>query len=608
MRCVVLNNHPLLPFERNRYYIGKLLTSADFQAEQMYGISKRKFLNELMFGDGIVCGLGVYSLDDQSVMIDSGIALDGFGREIIVDSTVVRKLSAVEGFDQLESGKVMLCLRYREEDVHPVYAVSNQDGGENYECNRVREGFSLFLADSDSLQQAMLPESDFFSSVLFFEDSEYSITFTMPAYAPCGEQVRLDLLVEGHSDEALPLSFETVLQTPAFLSDEGEHELSIQIQQLRLRAGERMTRSFWLSAQNAPAQDSVLLAGVESTRVTVGDRVEVLGENFMMRVSVESHSAYDLVSRAIGRISLETRAMAGALDFVPLCEVSLQRTKNAYLIEKIVEDGVKRYVQTTATADMRRDFQSYYEGPKTTIAAPQEESTDSAEENSSRYAEPVYATGVCEIPIGGARRGQIIQSDEILHGLGRGNVLVEVAFEYLADDIRLGTQSRNTIFGDASLFAEGETLPLTFASTAVKVHNDRGSFLVAAKLEQDAIQAVLLLRWLAVKMPLGDESSRIQRLAGKSIAAEQPTVVLATRESHYFNIRFKNMEPCTLSYELTESDSGTITTDGIYTAPGKEGVYEIRISCADTPLISTYAYAVVKKRSAEQEEERAKTE
>ena len=51
-----------------RYYVGKLLTSADFQAEQTYNDHKRRFLNEMMFGSGIVCGLGVYSLDDLAVI------------------------------------------------------------------------------------------------------------------------------------------------------------------------------------------------------------------------------------------------------------------------------------------------------------------------------------------------------------------------------------------------------------------------------------------------------------------------------------------------------------------------------------------------------------
>ena len=78
---------------------------------------------------------------------------------------------------------------------------------------------------------------------------------------------------------------------------------------------------------------------------------------------------------------------------------------------------------------------------------------------------------------------------------------------------------------------------------------------------------------------------------------------MATRESCFVNVRFNNMEPCTLTYELTEKDSGTITADGIYTAPGREGVFEIRISCAETPLIFTYAYVVVKKRGTSEDEE-----
>lgn len=77
-------------------------------------------------------------------------------------------------------------------------------------------------------------------------------------------------------------------------------------------------------------------------------------------------------------------------------------------------------------------------------------------------------------------------------------------------------------------------------------------------------------------------------------------MVLSTRESHYFGVKFHNMEPCSLTYDLTEKGSGEITPDGIYTAPGKEGVYEIRITCTDMPLITTYAYAVVKRKNADE--------
>lgn len=84
----------------------------------------------------------------------------------------------------------------------------------------------------------------------------------------------------------------------------------------------------------------------------------------------------------------------------------------------------------------------------------------------------------------------------------------------------------------------------------------------------------------------------------QSISLVTPTVVMGTRENYYFQVKFNNMKDCSISYELTEPGSGDISADGIYTAPAKEGVYEIRIYCTDKPLICTYAYAIVKKKAS----------
>ena len=83
-----MNNNQYLLFERNRYYAGKMLTSADFIAEQKYFMNKQRFMNNMMYGSSIVCGLGVVSLDDLSLLVESGVAIDGMGREVVVDSAV----------------------------------------------------------------------------------------------------------------------------------------------------------------------------------------------------------------------------------------------------------------------------------------------------------------------------------------------------------------------------------------------------------------------------------------------------------------------------------------------------------------------------------------
>ena len=161
--------------------------------------------------------------------------------------------------------------------------------------------------------------------------------------------------------------------------------------------------------------------------------------------------------------------------------------------------------------------------------------------------------------------------------------------------------TKNTIFGNPDLFKER---PVGVnAETAVKVMNDKGSFVVAAKLLEDVDYLIMTYRWVAIKFPSGNDTLLETDYSNQSISTDTPTVVLGTKESHYFQVRFNNMESCSIAYELTEPGSGEITSDGVYTAPSKEGVYEIRIYCISKPVICTYAYAVVKKKGYDNPEE-----
>ena len=91
-----MNHANFFPFERNRYFYGKLLTVRDFEVEQRYHCSKRALLNRLLHGSGVVCGLGVTASDESTLMIESGMALDYQGREIVLPETLFRKLQMLE--------------------------------------------------------------------------------------------------------------------------------------------------------------------------------------------------------------------------------------------------------------------------------------------------------------------------------------------------------------------------------------------------------------------------------------------------------------------------------------------------------------------------------
>src|SRR2546421_4529181 len=70
---------------RNRYFYGKLLDVFHFELEQNYFNTKRWLLNRLVSGFGVICGLDVQLGDDgKSITVLPGVAIDKWGREIIV--------------------------------------------------------------------------------------------------------------------------------------------------------------------------------------------------------------------------------------------------------------------------------------------------------------------------------------------------------------------------------------------------------------------------------------------------------------------------------------------------------------------------------------------
>jgi len=73
--------------ERNHYFHGKMLDVRHFQLETEYHNGKRQLINRLVLGYGVVCGLGVRQADADppSVIVEPGLAIDCWGREMIVD-------------------------------------------------------------------------------------------------------------------------------------------------------------------------------------------------------------------------------------------------------------------------------------------------------------------------------------------------------------------------------------------------------------------------------------------------------------------------------------------------------------------------------------------
>ncbi|MGN1231319.1 MAG: hypothetical protein ACI4TP_05400, partial [Anaerotignum sp.] len=385
-------------------------------------------------------------------------------------------------------------------------------------------------------------------------------------------------------------------QTPSFLTAEGDHDLDLSLQNMRLMEGESISQEYWVFVQDSMTTETNLILKKNSMKIR-GEEKQ-LDSDFSMKVLISDVTPRALVNRELGKVSLELQDMGNVQDFICLADISLLRTEGAYIIEHIEEKSVKKYIEAPAQNTTRSEYLDFFRGTERLGGGQRQETP----------ADPVIgrdflmesklqmATGTLEIPVGGnAKAGEVFYSGEVMHGLGAGAVYVEIGQEFMDEDRVKGASTKSTIFGNSNLFdGPGRQMPKT--ETAVKVLNDKGSFIAAVSFAEETDCLMLSYRWVAVKFAGSDVEEPEEGLEKQWIEAETPTVVLGTRESYYFGVKFHEMEKCSIGYEVSEEGGGQITVDGVYTAPNKEGVFEIKIYCIDRPFICTYAYAIVKKK------------
>lgn len=136
---------------RNRYYYGKLLDVYHLDLEQNYGNMKRWLLNRLTVGTGVLCGLEVMaSADKKRVRVGPGVAIDGWGREIIVpaNSPGIDPTQPTDDCgnvigDAVDDTTVTLWVCYHECEAEPSPALVSDCPDRECENGIVRERYRL---------------------------------------------------------------------------------------------------------------------------------------------------------------------------------------------------------------------------------------------------------------------------------------------------------------------------------------------------------------------------------------------------------------------------------------------------------------------------------
>jgi hypothetical protein len=84
--------------KRLNYFNTQFLQEADFQDEQAYHISLRRFHNRSIHGFGIIEGLEITRAGDKEIAVAPGVAIDKLGREIVLSPSSPLKSYSLSPF------------------------------------------------------------------------------------------------------------------------------------------------------------------------------------------------------------------------------------------------------------------------------------------------------------------------------------------------------------------------------------------------------------------------------------------------------------------------------------------------------------------------------
>lgn len=596
-----MNNRRYYSFERNNYFYGKLLTSRDFEDEQNYMNNKRRLINRVLHGAGIVYGLDVVAVDESSVVIQSGLALDSSGREIVVPSTQVVKLSTIRGYSDLKTSSVCLGIAYAEEKTEPVYAVMNKDAdAQERQYNHLKEGYELFLQDSRDCVREPKKEDEYIAWKVLYQDDDLRITQYLPTFAVPGMLVKARTEIHKTSHMPFVCSFSCKVDTDGMIPGETQ----IRADNVSQEYGETMVLE-----QTFRPEDYIFGNGDVSVRfseITVQKSgVKEAAPDTSMTLNPVYGTALEYVHKTSYRGNLDVDLDRKYDEKLWIAGIQLIRSERHSIIDRVERAPFDQYVYSSEQLMILEKLEEFLIPQDGSAGRPQVHVQGNSERSAAAAPERrSNSSGVFEMSLGsGGEVGKVYFSDEIMHGLGNGPVYVDIGIEYISRDVNASGDRESIILGDGSIFESDSTVTdekIFQVDQAVKILPDRGTFIVGVRPRVKMGRIGLRIRWYAFK-PEDLEQRVYDRSEQKGCIMIQPdTIVLPPKGSVHINPVFINMPEEALSYTLLDPEGGKIDNTGLYTAPAQEGVYEIKAAALSDPEIFTHAFIIVSQKKTEE--------
>lgn len=591
-----MNNANFFPFERNRYFYGKLLTVRDFEVEQRYHCTKRELLNRLVHGAGVVCGLGVTASDESTLMIESGMALDYQGREIIVPEALFRKLPMLEGQETLAGKKdAYLCLAYAQEDVEPVNATGAEVGAQR-QFDLTREGYRLFLTAEPPAYQSLLETAGRENVSVLYQSDELILVLSLPSILCAGEEFQVQVLVV-KNENTPPVQFSLEGENTFAESDNGRVHLTWRESREEKRCV--YTVNFPLRAKAMSDVDSRLFPSGCELNVELGSHhyknyLEVPAAVHLCRdqeaCRLRRMRQDDLARHLRGQdlplylAKLELIHSAGGVFVGGVTSLPFQQAVKSEHTTK--GDGTGDLTVTTSVRSLE-----YWQKPD--VKAVYQPSTGALHLDfgipSPEQYDYAVAHGTVDLTMpGGIRVNSRVFSQEIAHGLGAGAVDVRLSVEFMDKE----QEETALLCGNSEVFKHKSVKSAPpWVEAAALVYPERGTMRIGLWLHDTVDGNLIRVHYFAQK-PERD-TSRILSQRRVSLTVTPEFSRLGCREKLQFQAEVIGSEDKSVTWAVKEENGGVIDRNGLYQAPELPGTYEITAVSGADESVTASAFVIV---------------
>lgn len=583
-----MKNLKYFPFERNQYFYGKLLSVDDFQTEQKYMNDKRRMINRFLHGCGVVCGLNVVQVDDCTLSLETGLALDFAGREIVVDTPVTKKLSMIEGFDAYteedeDNSYLYLCIEYAEYDKDPVYNVAGSASGTS-EFNKVAEGYHIYLTNREPEGVSVSDRSYMDDQKVIYWGNGIRITQIFPRYAESGKEFPFTVVVE-NMGQRLPIRFSYTLELEC-LENGGASQVEISFDENNFEKSRRYEVTYFLHAADVRNRQGKARMEKGSFRLEIGGRTLETDSEGTSTVQIERDDMERILSGHYYREAMEEILKDTYHQSIYLAKISVIQAGTTFVIDGIEQMPFKQYVYNEVLASMmNRVLEEKVKRLERRMEKNQRYVGHAGTEKERVHTDaPQIATGEVILDLGiGGTAGQKFFTDEITHGLGLGNVQIVLG--------EAGSVKEDTgaVYGAGDIFDDAAH-PLK-AELAARTDMKKGTFTIGLRLLETTTTRQVKVYWTALK----DRKESLYDREERELFIKPDMVYLKLRETYYFEAVFTGAADKRVNWSVKEAEGGTIDSNGMYTAPNVPGIFEVIAESPAYQGVKASAFVVVKE-------------